>query len=80
MLFSAPLEVARTKAWTFGAERDERLGEVRAHEPVGAGDERRCGRRRPAPNSPRSSSSASSVHWVSVGNSLTGAESLARAG
>ena len=41
MLFSAPLEVARTKAWTFGAEVDERVGQVRAHEAVGAGDEHR---------------------------------------
>ena len=39
MLFSAPLEVARTNAWTLRAEVDERLGQVRAHEAVGAGDE-----------------------------------------
>ena len=39
MLFSAPLEVARTNACDVRAELDERVGEVRAHEPVGAGDE-----------------------------------------
>ncbi len=32
------------------------------------------------PNSPLSSASESSVHWVSVGSSLTGADSLAPAG
>ena len=42
MLFSAPLEVARTNAFTFGLELDERLGQVRAHEAVGAGDENRA--------------------------------------
>ena len=35
MLFSAPDEVARTNAITFGVEVHERLGQVRAHEPVG---------------------------------------------
>ena len=39
MLFSAPLEVARTKACTVRAELDERVGQVRAHEAVGAGHE-----------------------------------------
>ena len=39
MLFSAPLEVARTKAWTFAPSWHERVGQVRAHEAVGAGDE-----------------------------------------
>ena len=38
MLLSAPLDVARTKAWTR-AELAERLGQVRAHEAVGAGHE-----------------------------------------
>ena len=41
MLFSAPLEVARTNACTLRAEVDERLGQVRAHEAVGAGHEHR---------------------------------------
>ena len=36
MLLSAPLDVARTKACTLGAELDERVGQVRAHEAVGA--------------------------------------------
>ena len=39
MLFSAPLEVARTNAWTVRVELDERVGQVRAHEAVGAGHE-----------------------------------------
>ena len=39
MLFSAPLEVARTKAWTLAPSCDERVGQVRAHEAVRAGDE-----------------------------------------
>ena len=39
MLFSAPDEVARTNAITLRPERDERLGQVAAHEPVGARDE-----------------------------------------
>ena len=39
MLFSAPLDVARTKAWTVAPSSHERVGEVRAHEAVGAGDE-----------------------------------------
>ena len=39
MLLSAPLEVARTKAMHVGAERDERVRQVRAHEAVGARDE-----------------------------------------
>ena len=42
MLFSAPLDVARTKACDVRAELDERLREVRAHEAVGAGDEHRA--------------------------------------
>ena len=42
MLFSAPDEVARTNAITFAPSCDERLGEVRAHEAVGAGDEARA--------------------------------------
>ena len=41
MLLSAPDEVARTNAITFGAELDERVGQMRAHEAVGAGDEAR---------------------------------------
>ena len=36
MLFSAPLDVARTKAMHVRAELDERLREVGAHEAVGA--------------------------------------------
>ena len=39
MLFSAPLEVARTKAWTSAPRWHERVGQVRAHEAVRAGDE-----------------------------------------
>ena len=39
MLLSAPLDVARTKATTRASSVDERLGQVRAHEPVGARDE-----------------------------------------
>ncbi len=39
MLLSAPLEVARTKAWTVAPSSHERVGEMRAHEPVGAGHE-----------------------------------------
>ena len=39
MLFSAPDEVARTNAITWASEVDQRLGQVRAHEAVGAGDE-----------------------------------------
>ena len=42
MLFSAPLEVARTNALHVGAELDERIGQMRAHEAVGAGDEHRA--------------------------------------
>ena len=79
MLFSAPLEVARTNACTSAPSCDERLGQVRAHEAVGAGDEHGAAAV-DGPNSPLSSASASSVHWVSVGGALTGADSLARPG
>ena len=39
MLLSAPDEVARTNAITSASRCDERVGQVRAHEAVGARDE-----------------------------------------
>ena len=69
MLFSAPDEVARTNAITFGVEVDERLGQVRAHEAVGAGDEAGAAGvvRRRAPPSDASSSPSDQVAVSSPG-------------
>ena len=63
MLFSAPLEVARTKAWTFAPRWHERVGQVRAHEAVGAGDEDGAAarRRRRTPSSGRRASAPSGI-------------------
>ena len=79
MLFSAPLEVARTKAWTsapIATSASVRCDPMNPSAPV----IRTVRPPKTGVNSTLSSASASSVHWVSFGSALTGAESLARPG
>ena len=65
MLFSAPLEVARTNAWTSAptaTSASVRCEPMNPSAPV----IRTVRPPKIGPNSPLSSASASSVHWVSL--------------
>ena len=64
MLLSAPDEVARTNAITLRVERDERLGQVRPDEPVGAGDEARAAAVRVAELGPQGVELGSLSRWL----------------